>query len=149
MNRAARRAIERAMRRPAPARRFRPTEPLTATQIRDLSLCHLVNLDAIAAGGADETILWQWAGSVFTWSRAAELTTIGIPEMAAQLALAESVVERWRRTGRVGFSGTEYQRAKDGVAIMDELARVTPRRLAVHAANWSENRMNELTKEIA
>jgi hypothetical protein len=48
---------------------------------------------------------------------------IGLHEMAAQLAMLESVVQRYKRTGRIGLSGPEYQLAKDGVDIMDELAR--------------------------
>jgi hypothetical protein len=144
MNRTERRAAERQSRRPPPRQRISPHEHLSAAQIRDLGLAHIVNLDAIANGTADVDILWQWVGGVLTWSKAAELVGAGVPEMHEQLALTTAVIERWRRTGRVGFSGIEYQAAKTGVAIMDELAAITPKVKAIEAAGWSENRLNEL-----
>ena len=114
---------------------------LRRDQLRDLSLCHLETLDAIAKGDAKSATLWDFAGAALTWSKAAELMQIGEAEMTAQLELALSLIERYKRTGRVAFSGPEYQAAKDGVAVMDELARIVDHPRAVIAAQWSEDRL--------
>ena len=111
---------------------------LTRDQLRDLSLAHYANLDAIARGEADASLMWQWAGGCFTWSRVAQLLQLGEPEMAEQLQLVAAVIERFERTGRVGFSGTEYQLAKIGAEIMDQLAESVDLCTAKVAAEWSE-----------
>lgn len=127
---------------PQPPRGMRPR--LDGAQVRDLGLCHVVNLDAIATGAADVSTLWQWVGGVLTWSRVAEALQAGALEMRAQLEVAERVIERYRRTGRVGFSGLDYQCAREGVQVMDQLSEVVDRATAVAAAEWSEARLNAL-----
>lgn len=127
---------------PQPPRGMRPR--LHGAQVRDLGLCHMVNLDAIATGSADASTLWQWVGGVLTWSRVAEALQAGALEMRAQLEVAGRVIERFRRTGRVGFSGPDYQLAREGVQIMDQLSEVVDRATAVAAAEWSEARLNAL-----
>lgn len=121
------------------ARLHRGLRPkLDRSQLLDLALCHINNLDEIAHGRADEHIMWDWAGSVLTWSKVAELLDIGIEEMTVQLDVAAHLVERFTRTGRVGFSGPDYQLAKTGTIIMDELAKLADRPTAIAAADWSE-----------
>jgi len=130
---------------PQPPRGLRPR--LTHEQLLDLGLAHVVNLDAIARGEADESMLWQWAGGVLTWSRVAIMLDRGAAEMVEQVSLAARLVERYGRTGRVLFTGTDYQVAKDGVALMDELARHVDRPTAIAAANWSERKVAEMVAE--
>ena len=125
-----------------PPRGLRPR--LAPDQVRDLSLVHHVNLDAIATGQADETTLWQTVGGALTWCRVAERLQLGEAEMAQQLQLLERVVERYGRTGRVGFTGEEYQLAKVGVIVMDQLAEQVDRPTAIAAAEWSERKVGEL-----
>ena len=114
---------------------------LRRDQLRDLALCHLEALDSIARGDATSATLWQVAEAALAWSRAAELMHIGEAEMQAQLELALSLIERYRRTGRVAFSGPEYQAAKAGVAVMDELAEHTDRATALAACEWADRRV--------
>jgi len=59
----------------------------------------------------------------------------------------DAVVERCQRTGRVGFSGTDYQRAKQAVDVMDALARLVDRPTAVEVAEWSEARVNAIAEQ--
>jgi len=125
-------------------RAFRPK--LAPDQVRDLALAHVVNLDAIATGQAGEEILWQQVGGTLTWCRVAELLGMGEPEMAEQLQLLEQVVARYRSTGRVVFTGPEYQLAKKGLQVMDLLATIVDRPTALQAADWGELRMNEMAK---
>ena len=117
---------------------------LRRDQLRDLALCHLEALDSIARGDATSATLWDFAGAALTWSKAAELMHIGEAEMTAQLELALSLIERYRRTGRVLFTGREYQDAKDGVAVMDQLAEIVDHPQAVIAAEWSERRLQAI-----
>ena len=130
---------------PLPPRGLRPR--LTRDQLLDLGLAHVVNLDLIARGEAGEPMLWDYAGAVLTWSRVAILLDRGVPEMAAQLGLAARLVERYGRSGRVLFTGTDYQLAKAGVEIMDELAALVDRPTAIAAANWSERKVEQMAAE--
>jgi hypothetical protein len=143
-------------RKHTPRRVLNPVPPwlrpkLTADQRQDLGLAHWANLDALARGAGDEALLWQVVGGVFTWSRVADLLARGnadyapaVDEMRAQLELATRLVERYGATGRVLFTGTDYQLAKRGAEVMDELATVVDRPTAVAAAEWSETKINEL-----
>lgn len=115
---------------------------LRSNQLRDLALCHIQVMDSIARGDATSATLWQVAEAALAWSRAAELMRVGEVEMTAQLELALSLIERYRRTGRVAFSGPEYQAAKAGVAIMDELAEHTDRATALAACEWADRRIS-------
>jgi hypothetical protein len=76
-----------------------------------------------------------------TWSRVADLLGYRVEDMRAQLELSTRVVERFGRTGRVGFSGVEYQLAKLGIEVMDDLAEQVDQPTALQAANWSEDRI--------
>lgn len=125
-----------------PPRGLRPR--LDASQRTDLSLCHNVNLDAIARGEAEPSMLWDYAGSVFMWSRVAELLDVGVPEVNAQLQVVERLIARYHRTGRVLFDGPDLQLARDGVVVMDELASIVDRATAIVAAEWSEARLERV-----
>jgi len=132
---------------PLPPRGLRPR--LSAGQVSELAMAHIVNLDAIARGEADEDTLWQMVGGVLTWSRVADLLGAGVEEMRAQLETATRVVERYGRTGRIRYSGTEYQAAKLGVQWMDDLAEIVDQHTAIAAAEWSEERVNQLAAQCS
>jgi hypothetical protein len=136
-------------------RRYVPPPGLRPDQVRDLGLAHIANLDAISRGQGTEDILWQWIGGALTWAYVAStLERRDFPRyheagesMRLQLELATSVVERYGRTGRVGFSGTEYQQAKDACEWMDALAAVVDLPLAKRAAEMSERSVNQMAAE--
>lgn len=130
---------------PAPPRGMRPK--LSDSKILDLALAHIMNLDDIAKGGASEDVLWQWVGGVLTWTLAANAMQIGAPEMAVQYELARAMIDRLNRTNKVGFSGPEYQTAKDGVAIMDSLAEIVDLETAVQAAIISQDAIDALISQ--
>lgn len=109
----------------------------SAHHLRDLGPTHVVDLDAIARGEADEEILWQMLGGVLPWSKVAELLDVGVPETNE---LAKEVVQRYGRTGRVGYSGLDYQLANEGLDVMDALVPT-----AITAADWSENMLNKMS----
>lgn len=128
-------------------RAFRPK--LDASQVRDLGLVHIINLDTIMRGEGDFKLLMEWVESVLLWSKVAELLNAGVEEMTKQLHLAHAMIQRYDRTGRVGFSGEEYQLAKDGISAMDQLAVLTDRPTAVAAAEWSEALVARMATERA
>lgn len=131
---------------PVPPKGLRPKLD-RHTKLR-INLCHIENLDAIANGQAGPDLLWDWAESALTWSRAAELASAGVPEMTRQLDLVTAVIERFGRTGRVGFSGTEYQLAKHGLQVMDALAAEIDTVIAGQAAVWSTTKVSAWSREI-
>ena len=147
------------MRKHTPRRILNPVPPwlrkrLTRTQVLDLALVHWQNLDQLAKGEGDEALLHQVAGGIYTWSRVAELLhradsrfEPAVTEMQAQLELAKRLIDRYRATGRVIFTGTDYQDAKRGCDVMDELAKIVPHETAVAAAEWSEQRINQLASQ--
>lgn len=127
------------------ARLHRGLRPkLDRSQIVDLAVAHNTNHGLIMRGQADEAVLWQWVGGMLTWYRVAVLLGEGEPEMRAQLELAQSVLQRYGRTGRVGFSGPELQRSVEGVQVMDQLAANVDQPTAAAAADWSESLINQL-----
>lgn len=86
-------------------RAFRPK--LKPDQLLDLGLCHVQNLDAIATGAAEPSIIWDYVGGVLTWWRVSRLLQLGMPEMDLQLEVAMRMVERLGRSGRVLFDGVD------------------------------------------
>lgn len=123
-------------------RGFRPR--LDSHQLRDLSLAHHTNLDAIATGDVNEVTLWHAVEAVLTWSRAATLLHRHETAMAQQLSLITNLVTRYGRTGRIVFTGPEYQLAKLGVQVMDELAAIVDLPTAIAATQWSRDRIDHL-----
>ncbi len=88
------------------------TPKLARTTLTMVQLCHMQNLDAIWSGQATLTLMWEWAEGVLTWSYVAEKMGQLQDEMNEQLEVVARTVERFHRTGRVGFSGPDYQTAK-------------------------------------
>ena len=125
---------------------------LLPDQIRDLSLAHIVNLDAVHRGEASSEILWQMFGGVITWLTVAECLEQGIDEMQLQHDLMARMLARFVRTGQVTFAAGEYELARRGVEVMDALAELTDRATALHAAEVSEMMVQALeakTREAA
>lgn len=122
---------------------------LSADQVRDVGLAHVVNLDAIARGDAPPAILWDLVRSVLTWSRAAHLAGIGEVEMQRQFDMVVRMLDRFQRTGRVLFDGPDYQLAKVGLQVMDELARSVDQGVAIAAAEWSDLQVSQMAAEVA
>lgn len=124
-------------------------------QVRDLALVHINLLDLIAGGEGTDEVLWQWVGGALTWLHVAALLerrnrdryAAAASAMRDQLDVIISVIDRSRRAGRIGFSGSEYQQAKQACEWMDALAEVVDRATAERAAEWSERRVNAMAGE--
>jgi hypothetical protein len=119
-----RKRCHRRVRHALPPRCLRPK--LLRDQVTDLALAHLQNLDLISKGQASEDEMWHLVEAALLWSK---------------------VVERFARTGRIGFSGVEYQAAKLGVDVMDELARKVDQPTTSSATVWSEAQVDKLRRQ--
>ena len=130
---------------PKPIRRTLEAAPPRWLRVRmhrgkvlDLHLLHELLLGDLLAAQATEATLWEHAAMVLTWSRAAQLLGLGEPEIAPQLDLSAQLIERWRRTGKVGLTGPERAIARHGAMVMDALAEAVDQRTATEASLWSE-----------
>lgn len=111
---------------------------------RDLvhvGIAHIDTLNDIATGAGTVATLRDWTSNVMTWHYAADTMGMGLAEMDEQLRCCERLIERYHRTGRVAFDGPDYQLAKLGVEVMDELARHVPRAIALEAVAWSNAKL--------
>jgi hypothetical protein len=139
---------------PQPPPGLRPK--LQKDQLIDLGLAHLANVDAIANGQATPEILWQTVGGTYTWLTAAELMSKRDPErfaqalhvMQAMVVACGDVADRYKRTGKVGFSGPEYTIAREAVEWMDALAEVVDRDTAIVAAEIGERHCNRVMQQM-
>lgn len=111
---------------------------LSQQQLVELGICHLEQLDAVATGNVGPDVLWDWVACMLTWWMVSRLVQAGMPEMDAQCEMVTRLVERFHRTGRVRFDGPDLQLARDGVAVMDQLAAMVSLGQAKQAAAWSE-----------
>lgn len=127
---------------PMPPRGLRPK--FTRPVLTNIAMAHIQTLDEIAKGGATEATLWHLAEAAFTWQRVAQVLGRGEEEMLQQLELATDVVERYRDHGVIVFKGPEYQVAKLGVQVMDELAELVDEATAKAAAAWSNAKLDDL-----
>lgn len=119
----------------------KPSPKIAPEVLVELSTCLNVNLDAIAHGQANVQLLWDFVSTTLTFSHIALALGEGEPEMAAQLELGLSLIDAFVRTGRVLFTGPEYQLAKRGVMQMELLTERTDELTAVAAAVWSEQQL--------
>lgn len=106
-----------------------------------MNLAHIGNLNGIATGCANDSVLWDFIANALTWWHAACAMSRHEHAMAQQLDLAKRLVDRWARTGRVRFDGPDYQLAKFGVLVMDDLAECVDVPTAQAAAAWSQTQM--------
>lgn len=111
---------------------------LDKRQIEDLGLVHIVNLDAIQSGKADEQILWDMVTTVLAWSKVAEIRNLGHEQIIPQLTLAADVVARFKECGRIEFKdAAQYDLAKYGVEVMDAMAAMVDAHTAEVAVVWA------------
>lgn len=111
---------------------------LNRQQLLELGICHLEQLDAVANGQAEASVLWDWVACMLTWWKVSRLLQVGMAEMDAQCDMVTRLTERWHRTGRVRFDGPDLQLARAGIGVMDDLAELVSLGQAKEAAAWSE-----------
>lgn len=122
-----------------PPRELLPKLP--ADQVTELGLGHSTNLDLIARGAADAQVMWDLVACVLMWSKAAEALQAGVDEMLEQLQLTDALVRRYALTGLVVFEGDEFELARRGVEVMDQLAELVDKPTAIACAEWGLMKM--------
>jgi hypothetical protein len=131
---------------PMPPRGMRPK--LDRSTLTTIGLVHMENLDQVSTGQGTEQTLWDMVEAVLTWSNVAMAMKVGVAEMKLHFELVNRVIDRYGRTGRVGFTGVEYQMAKLGVQVMDELAHAVDRATAEQAARQSSEQLAVIRERI-
>lgn len=126
---------------------WRPS--VTTSQRIECQVIHWDLIDRFTNGTATPEDLWDWMETGYTYSQMMVLLDqSGIPftseSMAAicdQMDIYAHVVDRWKRTGRVGFSGPELCIAKAAAHVMDALIELDRFGIAETAAIWSAQQM--------
>jgi hypothetical protein len=132
---------------PLPPRGMRPK--LDRSTLTSIAIVHMTNLDDITKGRATLDTLWHVVENVLTWSNVSQALKVGVPEMKLQLELANRLLQRYGQTGRVGFTGVEYQMAKLGIEVMDALASTVDRPTAEEAVRLSYLQMAKVKARAA
>lgn len=117
---------------------------LEQAKVNQIELIHLAHVDAIVQGIGDVDLLWDILEALLTWSDVARRLDVGAPEIVAQIDLYQSVLNRYQRTGKVGYSGPEYQLAVKGTVHMTLLASEVDQLTALKAAEWAEQQVAQL-----
>ena len=145
----AHRAAARAKRQNLP-KFWRPA--LTESVKLDAKLTHWDLVTRISTGTATTDDLWDWIETGLTYSQmmrllaedGSEFTDEAMAAIAGQLDIYESVIDRYRRTGRVGFSGPELLTARAAACVMDGLIDMDRHGIAERAARWSIETMRRV-----
>lgn len=124
--------------------------PKLAPATRTLcSTIHWDLIDRFTTGTADREVLWDWMETGLTYHQfmrylemdGTPFTLEAMEAVTEQLAIYESVVARFARTGRVGFSAQELLVARAAAMVFDSLLDLDRNGLLVRAAQWSTETM--------
>jgi len=131
-------------------------QPKVAQSVQTtVQVYHWQNITAIVGGKADASVLWDWVESALTYSEmmrllqkdGTEFTPEAVTVIAEQLEITPLVVARFRRTSRVGFSGTELNIAKAAAHVMDSLIGMDRHGIAWQSRQWSNAQIELLKKQ--
>ena len=138
-----------------PSRGFKTTKPiakmprwcrpkLEREKLQQIALMHIAHVDTVVRGEGTIDLLWDILEGILTWSQVAKTIDVGGPEIIAQIDLFQAVLDRYQRTGKVGFSGPEYQLAVTGTVHMEMLSQEVDQLTALRAAQWAERQVMQL-----
>jgi hypothetical protein len=125
---------------------------VTADQIKECQTLHWELIASFVTGEATVTTLWDWIETGFTYRQmmsyliedGTDFTPEAIGAMNDQITAYDAVIERFRRTGRAGFSGQELLIARAAACVMDSLVELDRHGIAERAARWSIEQMRSL-----
>jgi hypothetical protein len=150
----AHRIASRAKRNPEQLPKFwRPK--LDEEQQFDCKMTHWNLFDCILIGTATRSVLWDWIETGFTYSQfmrllsadGVEFTDEAAQAIADQINIYDAVIERYSKTGRVGFNGEQINIARAAAQVMDGLIEMDRHGIAVKAARWSLEQMVNIRRE--
>lgn len=125
---------------------------LTPAQTSSCKLAHWDLIGRITSGRATEHDLWDMVHTGLTYSELMRLLEQDGTEFTdeAKAAIAEhletfpGVVERYRRTGRVGFNGEQLLAARAAAELMEQLIEMDRFGFAVRATAWATARVDAI-----
>lgn len=139
--------------KPQPPPGLRPK--LSRSQVLSAKLIHLQNVQTIADGSATRQTLYDHAHATLVWltlarDYQARYGTIeeALRAMEAAQAACGDLVERWRRTGRVVFTGPELQMAREAIGWMDALAELVDEVDADAAGRSAVKALTEVSPDL-
>lgn len=107
---------------------------------------------SFVTGQATKATLWDWIETGLTYRQmmsyliedGTEFTPEAIGAVNDQITAYDAVIERFGRTGRVGFSAQELLIARAAACVMDSLIELDRHGIADRAARWSIEQMRSL-----
>ena len=134
----------------APPKFWRPKMP--SEQSITAKIVHWDLLDRITKGTSDYADMWSWMETGYTNTKlmqllhadGVEFSEEATQALVDQLEIYVSVSERFKKTGKVGFSGPELLTARAAAHVMDGLMDLDRHGCAARAAIWSLNLMDEI-----
>lgn len=145
----AQRQASRAKRAPLPkwfAPRLTPDQQITCKVI------HWDLISRITGTAATKDDMLEWISNALTYSQmmvlliedGRDFTNEACALIAEQLQIVPKLVDRYRATGRVGFSGPELQIARAAAYVMDDVIDLDRHGIADQAARWSVEQLKSI-----
>lgn len=127
---------------------------LTSRVQLDAKLIHWDLIDRFTKGAATADDLWDWIETGLTYSEIMRLLIEDGTEFTEESALAiaslldshASVIQRYVKTGRIGFDYAELLAARAAAEVMDQLIEMDRHGIAEKAACWSTEQMQSIRK---
>lgn len=126
--------------------------PLTSDQMTRCKLAHWTTIDQFTSGRATEIELWDLVYNGLMYAELMRLLKAdGTPfTEEAMAAITEhvqtftGVIERFKKSGRVGFNSEQLLAARAAAEVMDQLIEMDRFGFAVRAAEHSNARMETI-----
>lgn len=116
-------------------------------------IVHWDLFNRMVTGQADAADLWDWIETGYTYCKLAELHqedgtefTGAIGILDRQVDIFDAVLQRWKRTGKVGFSGPEMAIAREACEVYDALIEIDRHGLTAKAGQWAVQVMASIRK---
>lgn len=132
--------------------------PKVSASVRTtVQIIHWDLVNRMAEGSATTEDLWDWIETGFTYSQMAtllaadgvEFDSEAMAAITAQLDIYQSVTNRLRKTGRIGFDAEELRVARAAANVMDALIELDRHGIAERAAIWSVDQMASIRRRAA
>lgn len=125
---------------------------ITSTQCLDSKIVHWDLIGLFSSGKAEQDDLWDWIETGYTYRYmvvlhqidGTNLTDEAVKAVDDQVAIFDSVVRRYKTTGRVGFSGPELCIARAAADVFDDLIGIDRNGITVMAAQMSRKLMGKI-----
>lgn len=130
----------------AQAQSRRDTRPPSKKCLTELGISNWGLLTQLTSAGAADVDLWNWLGSLLMYTHMAERVEDAALHagLAAAVEATMTVVTRFKRLGRVGFSGPELTACREAVQWMEALAEVTPNAIAIECGTRAERELERI-----